>query len=668
MSEISKLIIPGNTVPYDLRDDYAREKINNNHLFVVSPLRTGIINAYTLLGRNVEPYEGLILHILCKNDSGDSIAPASIRLEEAGSIIPIDYANFVHHSPINDKIYNFILHQVPAEGTTPAYWNFYPMDDALMAKGVEIIEYTTAAGTAYSRVERALSQNILPVVHYIDTDNEDYEYWLPLQQYTTDEEGYIFQTTIGVNIIQVTSLSVGLYSAAWEGPWQELTREIPSVSEYKSLYYGTCDTADTIAAKVVTGVSDWPTHLSAGRAIFIKFTNHNKAENPTLSINGSTAAPIIQYGSIPANMDVASGWSAGDIVLFIYDGTNWRFVKGMDTNDDTTYTLPKLGIGYTTCSTTLATATKTASLSNYVLTTGGLIAIKFTYSVIAGSTLNISSTGAKAIYYNGAAIQSNIIQSGDIALFVYNGTQYELLTTDCKNVLPVTETNYVSCITAAATTTKTATLSGFSLPTAANPSGTRIVINFKYDVPANAKLNISSTGARNIICQNANITANTIQADDVVTIDSYWNAALTTPTAQYIVRAIDRNNIRHVYQNTLGVHNASTQDATGHIYESPTDIKGYLSTTMAIGSATATNPTVYIYNHMDSFANVAPDIVGQQIGTAYIQNGAKEYMAPIICDSIIQTSPASLQTHLANLTIPANSTPSYKLQITCPKK
>lgn len=51
MNEISKIIIPGNTIPYDLRDDYARERINNSHLFVVSPLMTGTIDIYTLLGR-----------------------------------------------------------------------------------------------------------------------------------------------------------------------------------------------------------------------------------------------------------------------------------------------------------------------------------------------------------------------------------------------------------------------------------------------------------------------------------------------------------------------------------------------------------------------------------------------------------------------------------------
>lgn len=330
--------------------------------------------------------------------------------------------------------------------------------------------------------------------------------------------------------------------------------------------------------------------------------------------------------------------------------------------------LNELGICYANCTTAFITTAKTAAATNYKLVLGGLVAIKFTNSVIAHSTLNINGTGAKDIYYNGVAIQSNIIQSGDIALFVYNGRRYELLTTDFKNTLPVTETNYIYCNTAAATTIKKAALPDFSLPTGANSPTTRMAINFLYLVPANAKLNISNTGARNIICNNANITAHTIQANDIVTLDTYWNTELTTPTAQYIVRAIDRNNIRHVYQDTLGINNISTKKATGHIYESPIDIKGYFSTTMENGSVTVTNPLVHIYSHMNSFANVAPDIVGQQIGTAYVQNGAEEYIAPIICDSINQTTPVSLSTHLANLTIPANSTPSYKLQIICPKK
>ena len=399
--------------------------------------------------------------------------------------------------------------------------------------------------------------------------------------------------------------------------------------------------------------------IKSGKSVVLQYTDDTYGLLSYTNFNVAESMNVIVANTI--------AYFNNTYVLVELWGDTTKNVWGFETTS-LVESLNELGICYANCTTAFITTAKTAAATNYKLVLGGLVAIKFTNSVIAHSTLNINGTGAKDIYYNGVAIQSNIIQSDDIALFVYDGRRYVLLTTNFKNTLPVTETNYIYCNTNAAATIKTAALSGFSLPTGANSPTTRMAINFEYGVPANAKLNISNTGARNIICNNANITANTIQANDVVTLETYWNAALTTPTAQYIVRAIDRNNIRHVYQNTLGINNISTKNVTGHIYESPIDIKGYLSTTMEIGSVTVTNPSVHIYNNMNSFANVAPDIVGQQIGTAYVQNGAEEYIAPIICDSVIQTTPVSLQTHLANLTIPANSTPSYKLQIICPKK
>ena len=437
-------------------------------------------------------------------------------------------------------------------------------------------------------------------------------------------------------------------------------------------YTGTeAEFAAKLAQEQLAGTTDelTPTQVynavSAGIPVKVQYTDS------TYGLISFTAFTVSESQNVIASSMIA--YYNGVYILCELVGDKSRNVWGFETTTlaqkEHSHSLNELGICYANCTTAFTTTAKTAAVTNYKLVIGGLVAIKFTNSVIAHSTLNINNTGAKDIYYNGVAIQSNIIQSDDIALFVYDGRRYNLLTTDFKNTLPVTETNYIYCNTAAATTIKKAALSDFSLPTGANPSHTtRMAINFEYGVPANAKLNISNTGARNIICNNANITANTIQANDVVTLETYWNAALTTPTAQYIVCAIDRNNIRHVYQNTLGINNTSTKNVTGHIYESPIDIKGYLSTTMEIGSVTVTNPSVHIYNNMNSFANVAPDIVGQQIGTAYVQNGAEEYIAPIICDSVIQTTPVSLQTHLANLTIPANSTPSYKLQIICPKK
>lgn len=89
-----------------------------------------------------------------------------------------------------------------------------------------------------------------------------------------------------------------------------------------------------------------------------------------------------------------------------------------------------IGIGYGTCSTAYATTAKVATLSNYVLTKNGIVAVKFTNAVNAGATLNINSKGAKPIYYRGIAIVDKIIKAGDTVTFVYDGTHYNILSID----------------------------------------------------------------------------------------------------------------------------------------------------------------------------------------------------------------------------------------------
>lgn len=346
MNEISKIIIPGNTVPYDLRDDYARERINNSHLFVVSPLMTGTIDIYTLLGRVVEPYEGLMLHILCTNNNNDSITPTFIRLAANESPIEIEYSNFIRRRPINGGIYSFVLHYIPEEEMTPAHWNFYPIDDTLKSKGVEIIEYTTEADAAYAQVKKALSQNILPVVHYIDTNADNYEYWLPLYEYATDKTHYTFSASTAYTSSEDISLSyirINLDSTAWTIDNRGInTVDIPTIAQAKGLFYGTCQTNSTTAAKIVTGVADWPDSFFAGQTILIKFQYGNDVkENLTLSINGSTAAPIVTYDGV----NPAAIWAVGSILLFIYSGTDWRLVDGAAGTPDWAQNDPN-GVGY----------------------------------------------------------------------------------------------------------------------------------------------------------------------------------------------------------------------------------------------------------------------------------------------------------------------------------
>ena len=100
---------------------------------------------------------------------------------------------------------------------------------------------------------------------------------------------------------------------------------------------------------------------------------------------------------------------------------------------NTTYSNASMGQGYGTCSTAEATAAKVVTLSNYVLATGGIVAVKFTYGLCANATLNIDSKGAKNVFINGAAVTSTtakMVKAGDIAYFIYDGTQYQFLGTD----------------------------------------------------------------------------------------------------------------------------------------------------------------------------------------------------------------------------------------------
>lgn len=83
---------------------------------------------------------------------------------------------------------------------------------------------------------------------------------------------------------------------------------------------------------------------------------------------------------------------------------------------------------YGTCSTAAGTAAKTVSCSGFSLATGSEITVKFTVTnTAANPTLNVNSTGAKAIYYNGASISAGYLKANKTYSFRYNGTQYDLV-------------------------------------------------------------------------------------------------------------------------------------------------------------------------------------------------------------------------------------------------
>lgn len=85
-------------------------------------------------------------------------------------------------------------------------------------------------------------------------------------------------------------------------------------------------------------------------------------------------------------------------------------------------------VNYGTCSTAAATAAKVVACTGFALVTGAEITVKFAVTNTAASpTLNVNSTGAKAIYYRGSAISAGYLAANRTYTFRYNGTQYDLV-------------------------------------------------------------------------------------------------------------------------------------------------------------------------------------------------------------------------------------------------
>lgn len=208
----------------------------------------------------------------------------------------------------------------------------------------------------------------------------------------------------------------------------EEAREAASGMQIAVIPTGKLDSTSTATAMTATveGIRE----LKDGVCVWLENGVVTSASGVKLNINGLGAKPI--YSSIADATAVTTTFNVNYTMLFVYNSTRvsggcWDMVYGYDSN--TTYTPPKLGFGYGTCATAAATAAKAVSISSYTLVAGGIVVVKFDNSVPANATLNVTSKGAKAIHYKGAAITAGVIKAGDVCTFIYS-TYYHLISID----------------------------------------------------------------------------------------------------------------------------------------------------------------------------------------------------------------------------------------------
>ena len=177
--------------------------------------------------------------------------------------------------------------------------------------------------------------------------------------------------------------------------------------------------------------------------------------------------------------------TAGANIGLVPNATNDSFIISAT---NTTYTNQSLGQGYATSTATNADTAKTATLSGYELIAGGIVSVKFSGHVAANATLNINSKGAYPILYNGSSIKYGLIRKGNTATFIFDGSNYHLLSIDDSY-------QAAYCISKGSVSNKEAVLTGYS----AN-SGTYITVIMceSNTYGGTITLNINNQGAKQV--------------------------------------------------------------------------------------------------------------------------------------------------------------------------
>ncbi|MPM02101.1 hypothetical protein SDC9_48346 [bioreactor metagenome] len=247
---------------------------------------------------------------------------------------------------------------------------------------------------------------------------------------------------------------------------------------------------------------------------------------PTNSLTAETALDDADY--VPFYDTSATG----------HRKTLWSNIKSvLKTYFDTVYTIVKLGFGYATCSTAAATAAKVATLSGFVLNTGSVVGVYFTYRNTASSpTMNINSTGAKSIYYNGAAVTTAIIPKH--ALLQYTGSYFYLLNPEiaASGILKGDGAGNVSAAAAGtdyARLPATEVITGYSKPASASALAATDTINAalgKLEAGMSDSLALAQKDLVNILRLKLQQTLSASDIDawaDLLTDDTLLNSANT---------------------------------------------------------------------------------------------------------------------------------------------
>ena len=128
--------------------------------------------------------------------------------------------------------------------------------------------------------------------------------------------------------------------------------------------------------------------------------------------------------ALQAGLSSAAPTSAQQVMLYNADGTPAGKCAAQQLLQD----LATAGMGIGVCETAAETAAKTVAVSNFLLLKNGIVSVRFKNGVsVNGATLNVNSSGAKAIQLNGIALPANVVTENTVAVMQYDGTNWQII-------------------------------------------------------------------------------------------------------------------------------------------------------------------------------------------------------------------------------------------------
>ena len=170
-------------------------------------------------------------------------------------------------------------------------------------------------------------------------------------------------------------------------------------------------TSQQVAAAIAAALEPYATQQQVTSAISTALTPYyTKTEIDTLLTGYATTGALSSHtGNTTVHITAAerTAWNAKQAA--ITDGA-------------------QIGLGYGTSSDTATTQARTATIASFILLKNMFVTVRFTTAVnVSGATLNISSTGAKPLYIQGAAMQPGIIKKDDVVTMIYDGTNWNIV-------------------------------------------------------------------------------------------------------------------------------------------------------------------------------------------------------------------------------------------------